>query len=146
MLFATKAVPIVVWWSGMVWLIAPVRGDKQRFEKLPEFIGLLNCCHAIYRFVANGHCCNPAKLLLDPYVKAIDGQVQWDEAVFPYRFDAGPEVRSESDSTPFMPKGVVHQPTFDWDGDRRLQLPWHETVIYETHVKGPTARHPRVPK
>jgi isoamylase len=93
----------------------------------------------------HGHCCNPAKLLLDPYAKAIDGQVHWDEAVFPYRFKDGPETRNDTDSAPFMPKCVVHQPYFDWSGDRRLQLPWHETVIYETHVKGLTIQHPEVP-
>jgi len=92
-----------------------------------------------------GRRCNPAKLLLDPYAKAIDGQVRWDEAVFPYTFAGGPEARSESDSAPYMPRSVVHQPHFDWSGDRRLQLPWHETIIYETHVKGLTARHPEVP-
>ncbi|MDZ7700367.1 MAG: glycogen debranching protein GlgX [Deltaproteobacteria bacterium] len=94
---------------------------------------------------ARGHCCNRAKLLLDPYAKAMDGQVQWNEAVFPYLFDGGPEAPSDSDSAPFMPKCVVHQPHFDWSGDRRLQLPWHETIIYETHVKGLTALHPEVP-
>ncbi|MCF8109030.1 MAG: glycogen debranching protein GlgX [Desulfohalobiaceae bacterium] len=94
---------------------------------------------------ANGHRCNPDKLLLDPYAKAMDGQVQWNEAVFPYLFQDGPEARSDSDSAPFMPKCVVHQPHFDWSGDRRLQLPWHETIIYETHVKGLTALHPEVP-
>jgi isoamylase len=94
---------------------------------------------------SQGLCCNPAKLLLDPYAKAVDGQVQWDEAVFPYLFDEGPGTRSDSDSAPFMPKCVVHQPYFDWDGDRRLQIPWHDTVIYETHVKGFTVRHPDVP-
>ncbi len=94
---------------------------------------------------ANGHRCNPNKLLLDPYAKAIQGQVQWDEAVFPYRFDEGDEAMSEADSAPFVPRCVVHQPHFDWEGDRRLQLPWHETIIYETHVKGLTARHPDVP-
>ncbi len=93
----------------------------------------------------NGHRCNPAKLLIDPYAKAIEGQIQWDEAVFPYPFDAGFEVKSDSDSAPFMPRCVVHQPHFDWEGDRRLQIPWHETIIYETHVKGLTARHPEVP-
>ena len=93
-----------------------------------------------------GHMCNPAKLLLDPYAKSIDGQIKWDEAVFPYRFDSGPETKSESDSVSFMPRCVVHQPHFDWNGDRLLQTPWHETVIYETHVKGLTARHPEVPE
>ncbi len=94
---------------------------------------------------SQGFCCNPAKLLLDPYAKAMDGQVQWDEAVFPYPFKKGPGTRSDIDSAPFMPKCVVHQPHFDWSGDRRLQLPWHETVIYEVHVKGFTALHPEVP-
>ncbi|WP_321494789.1 glycogen debranching protein GlgX [uncultured Desulfobacter sp.] len=94
---------------------------------------------------SRGLCCNPAKLLLDPYAKAMDGQVQWDEAVFPYPFDDGPGIRSDTDSAPFMPKSVVHQPHFDWSGDRSLRIPWHETVIYETHVKGFTARHPGVP-
>ncbi|KIH77481.1 isoamylase [Geoalkalibacter ferrihydriticus] len=93
-----------------------------------------------------GHRCNPAKLLLDPYAKAIEGQIEWDEAVFPYRFDDGPESLSESDSAPFVPRSVVHQPHFDWSGDRRLQRPWHETIIYETHVKGFTARHPDIPE
>jgi glycogen operon protein len=93
---------------------------------------------------ANGHRCNPAKLLLDPYAKAIDGQVRWDEAVFPYRLGEGPDCKSDADSSPFMPRCVVHQPHFDWCGDRRLQVPWHETVIYETHVKGLTALHPDV--
>ncbi|MCF8106691.1 MAG: glycogen debranching protein GlgX [Desulfohalobiaceae bacterium] len=94
---------------------------------------------------AKGHRCNPAKLLLDPYAKAIDGGIQWDEAVFPYPFADGPDARSDSDSAPFMPRCVVHQPHFDWSGDRRLHLPWHETVIYETHVKGLSVDHPEVP-
>ncbi|MFZ0135148.1 MAG: glycogen debranching protein GlgX [Desulfobacterales bacterium] len=93
----------------------------------------------------NGHRGNPAKLLLDPHAKAIHGQVRWDEAAFPYKFDEGPDERSDSDSAPFMPRGVVHQPHFDWTGDRRLHLHWHETIIYETHVKGLTAIHPDVP-
>ncbi|MFO7974952.1 MAG: glycogen debranching protein GlgX [Candidatus Hydrogenedentota bacterium] len=93
-----------------------------------------------------GHRCNPAKLLVDPYAKAIEGQVEWNEAVFPYRFKEGPDTISDSDSAPFMPRCVVHQPHFDWSRDRRLQIPWHETVIYETHVKGFTARHPDIPE
>jgi glycogen operon protein len=92
----------------------------------------------------NGHRCNSAKLLLDPYAKAIEGQVKWDEAVFPYRFDEGHDVCNDSDSAPFVPLSVVHQPYFDWSGDRRLQLPWHETVIYETHVKGFSINHPDI--
>lgn len=90
--------------------------------------------------------CNPAKLLLDPYAKAIDGDIIWDEAVFPYQFSAGPDVRNDADSAPFMPKCIVQQPFFDWAGDRQLQRPWHETIIYELHVKGFTALHPDVPE
>lgn len=90
--------------------------------------------------------CNPNKLLLDPYAKSIEGQVNWDEAVFPYLFSEGPNARNDKDSAPFVPRSVVNQPHFDWAGDRRLQLPWHETVIYEVHVKGFTAQHPAVPE
>jgi glycogen operon protein len=93
----------------------------------------------------NGHRCNPAKLLLDPYAKAIDGDVRLDEAVFPYRFEAGADARNDADSAPSMPRCIVQQPFFDWAGDHLLQRPWHETVIYELHVKGFTARHPEVP-
>ncbi len=133
-------------------------GDEMRID-LPEVTGY--CWHGYlpsiepgqrygYRVQgpwdpSKGHRCNPAKLLLDPYAKAMDGQLQWNEAVFPYLFNDGSEARSDSDSAPFMPKCVVHQPHFDWSGDRRLQLPWHETIIYETHVKGLTALHPEVP-
>jgi glycogen operon protein len=92
-----------------------------------------------------GQRCNPAKLLLDPYAKAIDGDVRWDEALFPYRFDGGPDQRNDADSAPFMPKSIVQQPYFDWTGDRLLQRPWHETIIYELHVKGFTAAHPDIP-
>ncbi|MFP4034872.1 MAG: glycogen debranching protein GlgX [Desulfovermiculus sp.] len=95
---------------------------------------------------AEGHRCNPAKLLLDPYAKAILGQVQWDQAAFPYDLEQGPEVKNETDSSPFVPRSVVHQPFFDWSGDRRLQLPWHETIIYETHVKGFTIQNPNIPE
>ncbi|MGH8761851.1 MAG: glycogen debranching protein GlgX [Nitrosospira sp.] len=93
----------------------------------------------------HGHRCNPAKLLLDPYAKGIDGDILWNEAVFPYQFNAGPEVRNDGDSAPFMPKCIVSQPFFDWAGDRLPQRPWHETVIYELHVKGFTAQHPDIP-
>jgi glycogen operon protein len=93
----------------------------------------------------NGHRCNPSKLLLDPYAKAFSGRIQWNEAVFPYDFKKGPEQRSQSDSAPFISRCVVHQPYFDWNGDRLLRIPWHETIIYETHVRGLTMNHPDVP-
>lgn len=134
------------------------KGNETRYD-LPEVTGY--CWHGYLTFVepgqrygfrvhgpwnpASGQLCNPAKLLLDPYAKAIEGQVRWNEAVFPYRFGKGLDVPNSYDSAPYMPHSVVHQPHFDWNGDRKLQIPWHETVIYETHVKGFTIKHPDIP-
>ncbi len=89
--------------------------------------------------------CNPAKLLLDPYAKAIDGEVDWDPSCFGYRFDA-PDERNDEDSAAHVPKAVVHSPWFDWGNDRPPAIPMHETVLYELHVKGMTALHPEVPE
>ena len=94
---------------------------------------------------AAGHRCNPAKLLLDPYAKAVDGDVDWDEAVFPYRF-GDPEARNDLDSATRMPKAVVTSPWFDWDNDRHPRSPYDEAVIYEVHVKGFTMGHPAIPE
>lgn len=91
-----------------------------------------------------GQRCNPAKLLLDPYAKAIDGQVQWEEAVYPYRFSK-PDVLDERDSAPFVPRSVVIDSSFDWGDDRHPDTPWHVTAIYELHVKGFTKTHPDIP-
>ncbi|HEX8803441.1 MAG TPA: glycogen debranching protein GlgX [Acidimicrobiales bacterium] len=92
-----------------------------------------------------GHRCNPAKLLLDPYAKAFDGGVDWDPACFPYRSD-DPASRDDDDSAPHVPKGVVVSPYFDWGADRHPDVPLHESVIYELHVRGFTATHPDVPE
>jgi glycogen operon protein len=89
--------------------------------------------------------CNPAKLLLDPYAKAIDGEVDWHPACFAYQF-GDEDSRNDEDSAPHVPKSVVHSPWFDWGNDRPPATPLHETVVYETHVKGLTARHPGVPE
>jgi isoamylase len=94
---------------------------------------------------ANGLRCNPSKLLLDPYAKAIDGQNEWSEALFAYRF-ADPQLRNDADSGPFAQKSVVINPFFDWTNDRPLRIPFHQTVIYECHVKGMTERHPDIPE
>jgi len=90
---------------------------------------------------AEGHRCNPAKLLLDPYGKAADGEVIWNEAVFGYRF-SDPASPNTTDSAPYMPVNVVINPFFDWGDDRPPRIPYHETVIYEAHVRGLTMRHP----
>jgi isoamylase len=94
---------------------------------------------------AAGLRCNPNKLLIDPYAKALDGPVQWDEAVFGYRFTE-PEQRNDADSAPFVPKSVVVNPFFDWGSDRAPKISYHESVIYEAHVKGLTIAHPDIPE
>jgi isoamylase len=93
---------------------------------------------------AQGLRCNPNKLLLDPYAKAIDGSIDWDEAVFGYHFGSG--EKNDDDSAAHMPKSVVVNPYFDWGVDRPPRIPYHKTVIYEAHVKGLTMTHPRVPE
>jgi glycogen operon protein len=92
---------------------------------------------------------NPDKLLIDPYAKAIDGVVDWahDANVLPYVPDGTAEAdleRDDEDDAPAMPKAVVIDRSFDWEGDRPPQIPFVDTVIYETHVKGFTMRHPGV--
>jgi len=93
----------------------------------------------------NGTRYNPSKLLLDPYAKAVDGQVQWGQPVFGYTF-GDPDSRNDDDSAASMMKGVVVNPFFDWGGDRPPKTPYAETVIYEAHVKGLTELHPGIPE
>ncbi|MFF0579021.1 glycogen debranching protein GlgX [Streptosporangium saharense] len=93
---------------------------------------------------SRGHRCNPAKLLLDPYAKAVEGELRWNESLFSYPF-TDPASRNDDDSAPFMPKNVVVNPFFDWGNDRPPRTPYHQTVIYEAHVRGLTMRHPAVP-
>ncbi|HWS37695.1 MAG TPA: glycogen debranching protein GlgX [Actinoplanes sp.] len=88
--------------------------------------------------------CNPSKLLLDPYAKAIDGDYRWDQALFSYDF-GDPESFNDADSADFSPRSVVINPYFDWGNDRPLKIPMWETVIYEAHVKGMTIQHPNIP-
>ncbi len=94
-----------------------------------------------------GHRCNPAKLLLDPYGKAVDGQVRADPALYSYVFGRNDQAAiNTDDSAPFMPRNVVINPYFDWAGDQQLRTPYHESLIYEAHVRGLTLRHPGVPE
>jgi glycogen operon protein len=95
-----------------------------------------------------GHRFNPNKLLLDPYARAHTGQLQWSPEIFGYRLDAPDADLSfdERDSAPFVPKCVVVDPNFDWQGQPRTKsVPWDRTIVYELHVKGFTQRHPQVP-
>ena len=92
---------------------------------------------------------NPAKLLIDPYAKAIDGAVDWHAAnVLPYRpsgeQDADLHI-DDADDAAAVPCSVVIDPSFNWGEDRLLDRGWGSTIIYETHVKGFTMRHPDVP-
>ena len=92
-----------------------------------------------------GQRCNPAKLLLDPYAKAVEGDVKWDEAVYGYRF-GHPDSRNDADSAEFVPRSIVINPFFGWGHDRPPSTPYHNTVIYEAHVKGLTINHPKIPE
>lgn len=94
---------------------------------------------------ARGQRCNPAKLLLDPYAKAIDGDLDWHESLFGYRF-GDPMSRNDEDSAPHMMKSVVINPYFDWRDDHPPRTPYHESIIYEAHVRGMTIRHPEIPE
>src|SRR5437660_1848402 len=89
--------------------------------------------------------CNPKKLLLDPYAKAFEGDIDWDESLFGYKFD-NHAARNDKDSGRHMVKSIVISPFFDWQNDRNPNTPYNETVVYEAHVKGLTIRHPQVPK
>ena len=84
-----------------------------------------------------GHRCNPAKLLLDPYARAIDGDVRWEPSLLGTNAD---------DSAGATPRSVVVDTAFDWGSDTAPRTPYARSVVYETHVKGITARHPDVPR
>ena len=89
--------------------------------------------------------CNPTKLLLDPHATAIDGEVRWSQEVFGHPFD-DPDGRNDADSASCMPRCIVTGRSFDWGNDARPAIPLSESVIYETHVKGISKRHPDVPE
>jgi isoamylase len=91
---------------------------------------------------------NRNKLLIDPYARALSSKVNWDAPVFAYQMGAEEAdlTFDERDDAWGVPKGIVIDPRFDWRGDHHPRTPWHQSIIYETHVKGLTARHPEVPK
>lgn len=96
----------------------------------------------------NGHRFNPSKLLIDPYAKAIAGTINWNDALFGYSIGSPDEDLSTNDvdSAPFIPKCVVIDSSFDWEGDKPLDIPYHQTIIYEAHVKGFTKLNPEIPE
>jgi glycogen operon protein len=95
-----------------------------------------------------GHRFNPAKLLFDPYSKAISGHIEWSDALFGYTIgDPHADLsKNDHDSASNIPKSVILDQAFNWGDDVHPRTPWHKTLIYELHVKGFTARHPDVPE
>ncbi|WP_073384733.1 glycogen debranching protein GlgX [Jatrophihabitans endophyticus] len=93
---------------------------------------------------AHGLRCNPNKLLLDPYAKAIDGSIDWDESLFGYHW-GDEDSHNDDDSAAHLPKCVVINPYFDWGTDRAPKRSYADSVIYEAHVKGMTQSHPDIP-
>jgi glycogen operon protein len=97
-----------------------------------------------------GHRFNPAKLVLDPYAKAVSGTIRWSDALSGYSMDSPLETRDltadPGDSAAGLPKCVVVEPAFTWVDDKAPRTPWNRTVIYEAHVKGMTMLHPEVPE
>ena len=96
----------------------------------------------------SGHRFNPNKLLLDPYAKAIAGVIKWHSSLFGYELGHADEDLSfsEADSAPYVPKCVVIDDNYDWEGDKPLRISYHKTIIYEAHVKGFTKLHPDIPE
>jgi glycogen operon protein len=95
---------------------------------------------------AGGQRCNPNKLLLDPYAKAVSGNnLDWDESLYGYQF-GDPDSRNDTDSAQFTMRAVVVNPFFDWANDRPPRIPYNESVIYEAHVRGLTILHPDIPE
>jgi isoamylase len=95
-----------------------------------------------------GHRFNPAKLLLDPYAKAVAGTINWGDELFGYSI-GHPEAdlsKDDRNSAAHLPKCVVIDPAYDWERDAPPRIPWHKTLIYELHVKGFTQLHPGVPE
>jgi isoamylase len=101
--------------------------------------------HGPWEPLKGGVLCNSAKLLLDPYAKAIKGAVKADDAVLGYNRPLSRYRPSETDSAPYTMRSVVIDPFFDWGADRPPRIPYHKTVIYEAHVRGLTLHHPEIP-
>jgi glycogen operon protein len=94
-----------------------------------------------------GHRFNPHKLLIDPYAKAVEGDIGFGEEIFGYCWNHTDQDLSfsELDDAHLVPKAIVIDDLFDWEDDALLQTPRHETIIYEAHVRGFTKQHPEIP-
>ena len=144
--------------EGMVLCLFDEAGHEERLELLEEDGGIW---HGFvpgvgpgqrygYRVVgpfapASGLRCNSNKLLLDPYARAIVGNVTWGDEILGYKPD-DPDAFSDLDSAPCVPRGLVVAEGFDWGDDRPPATSYSDTIIYETHVKGFSQRHPGVPE
>jgi isoamylase len=95
---------------------------------------------------AEGHRFNSSKLLIDPYAKAISGAVDWHDSLFGYELGQDDLVMNTDDSAAFIPKSVVVDQHYDWEGVSSPARSYHETIVYEAHVKGLTMLHPDVPE
>ncbi len=95
---------------------------------------------------SQGHRFNPHKLVMDPYAKVIGRTVRWNDALFGFRPGQGDTTFDDRDSAPYAPLAAVVDTAFTWGDDRRLRTPWHETLIYELHVKGYTKLNPHIPE
>jgi glycogen operon protein len=138
------------------------RGGADRERRVPLWRGTGNVYHAYlpeivpgqrYGFRVHGPWqpqdglrCNANKLLIDPYARELSGDPRWHDALRGHEAGNHAGALDASDSAPHVLKSVVVSPYFDWGNDRRLDIPWNETVIYEVHVKGFTMRHPGIPE
>lgn len=95
---------------------------------------------------AHGFRFNPNKLLIDPYARQLQGEFQWHPSVFGYEGKETDDIANTQDSAPYIPKSVVTDSMFDWQGDYPPSIPWRDTIIYEAHVRGFTQLHPKVPE
>jgi isoamylase len=97
---------------------------------------------------SKGHRFNPNKLLMDPYARAIAGPIEWDDSLYGYEIGNAQEDLSfsKTDSGPSLPKCVVIDTSFEWEGDQLLKTPHHKTIVYEAHVRGLTKTHPEIPE
>ena len=136
--------------------------DREQERRVPLLRGTGNVFHAYLPEIgpgqryglrvhgpwepAAGLRCNPSKLLVDPYARELSGDPRWHDALRAHEVGDPQGPLDASDSAPHALKSVVVSPYFDWGNDRRLDVPWNETVIYEVHVKGFTMRHPGIPE